>query len=82
MRQFGISIGPKEKKPYAKSNSICDCRSSAISRYHSDADRGIHHGERESHSAGGREANPDLRPRRSLSLLDEPRKITIIQRGE
>jgi hypothetical protein len=27
------------------------------------------------------EADPDLRPRRSLSLLYEPRTITIIQRG-
>jgi hypothetical protein len=82
MQRFGISIGPKEKKPYAKSNSVRDRRNRDGSRYHSDADRGVHRGERESRSAGRREANPDLRPRRSLSLLDEPRKITIIQRGE
>jgi hypothetical protein len=82
LRRFGISIGPKEKKPYVKSNSICDCRSCVVSRHHSDADRGVHRGERESHSAGGREANPDLRPQRSLSLPFEPRTITIGQRGE
>jgi hypothetical protein len=80
MQRFGISIGPKEKKPYAKSNSIRECGSRAISCHHSDADRGIHRRERESHSAGGREANPDLRARRSMP--DYPRPMTIIQRGE
>src|SRR5438270_931092 len=73
MRRFGISIGPKEKKAYAKSNSIRDCRRRADSCHRSDAVRSIHRRERESHSAGRREANPDLRPRRSLP--NGPRKI-------
>jgi hypothetical protein len=35
-----------------------------------------------SHSASRREADPDLRSRRSLSLPYEPRTVTIVQRGE
>ena len=79
MQRFEISIGPKEKKAYAKSNSIRDCRSCAGSRHHNDSIRGVHRGERESHSAGGREANAHLPPRRSLPY--SARTITIIQRG-
>src|SRR5215831_188922 len=82
MLRFRISIGPKEKKSYAKSNSVRDCGSCARSRHHGDAVRGFHRGECESHSAGRREANPNLRSRRSLSLPYEPRTITIVQRGE
>jgi len=80
MQRFVISIGPKEKKAYAKSNSIRDCRSRVGSRHHSDAVQGVHCSERESRSAG--EWDPDLRHQRSLSLPFELRTITIIQRGE
>jgi hypothetical protein len=79
MQRFGISIGPKEKKSYAKSNSIRDCRNRAVSRHHSDAVWGIHRREREPHSASGRETNSDLRSRRPLPHI--ARTITIIQRG-
>jgi hypothetical protein len=80
MQRFGITIGPKEKKSYAKSNSIRECGSRAISRHRGDADRGVHRREREPHTAGGWEANPDLRPRRPLP--HNSKTITIIQRGE
>jgi hypothetical protein len=80
MQRFEISIGPKEKKAYAKSNSIRDCWSRAVSRHRSDADRGIHRVECEPPFSGRTGSQSRLAGPRSLPY--DPRTITIIQRDE
>jgi hypothetical protein len=82
MQRFGISIGPEEKKPYAKSNSIRDCGSRAVSRHRSDTVRGVHRGERELPFCGRTGSRSVLVAPAILSLPYEPRTITIIQSGE
>jgi hypothetical protein len=80
MRRFGISIGPKERKAYAKSNSIVTA-GVVLGLVITAMQSGVFTAENASpRSAGRRESNPHVRPRRSLPY--KPRAITIIQRDE